>query len=97
MEDNAKGTLNANRVLSRIPREAKLTSDVVYKALMRLANLGKVEQPSKGQFKLKAPALSLQGIIEFTRAGDGFVLPTDKTTFPNDIYVPKEWLNQAAR
>ena len=95
MEDNAKGTLNANRVLSRIPREAKLTSDVVYKALMRLANLGKVEQPSKGQFKLKAPALSLQGIIEFTRAGDGFVLPSDKTTFPNDIYVPKEWLNQA--
>ncbi|MBL7811801.1 MAG: ribonuclease R [Bacteroidetes bacterium] len=95
LEDTPKGTLNANRVLSRIPREAKLTTDVVYKALLRLANLNKVEQTSKGQFKFKHPPLEITGVIEFTRNGDGFVIPQSGDVQSGDIFVPREWLNHA--
>lgn len=95
LEDTPKGTLNANRVLSRIPREAKLTSDIVYKALLRLAHLGLVEQSSKGQFKYKHPPLEIVGPIEFTRSGDAFVIPQDGDLKTGDIFVPREWLNHA--
>lgn len=97
LQDNHKGTLNSNRVLSRIPREAKLKSDVVYKALFRLCNLGLAEEPSKGQFRYKHPAVEIAGTIEFTRNRDGFVIPekTEGKEVTGDIFIPHEWLNHA--
>jgi len=95
LEDNPKGTMNSNRILSRIPREARLTTDLVYKALLRLTQMGKAEQPSKGQFRVKHPALQILGVIEFVRSGDGFVTPENAGPDTNDIHVPSEWLNRA--
>lgn len=95
LEDNPKGTMNSNRILSRIPREARLTTDLVYKALLRLTHLNKAEQPSKGQFRVKHPALQIRGVIEFVRSGDGFVTPENAGPDTADIYVPAEWLNRA--
>lgn len=94
LEDNPKGTMNSNRILSRIPREARLTTDLVYKALLRLTNLNKAEQPSKGQFRVKHPALQITGVIEFVRSGDGFVTPENAGPDTKDIHVPSEWLNR---
>ncbi len=95
LEDTPKGTLNANRVLSRIPPEAKLNNDMVYKALLRLAQIGKVEQSSKGQFRFKHPPLEIIGVIDFTRSGDAFVTPESGDLKTGDIFIPKEWLNHA--
>ena len=95
LEDTPKGTLNANRILSRIPPEAKLNSDMVYKALLRLAQIGKVEQSSKGQFRFKHPPLEIIGIIEFIRSGDAFVIPESGDIKTGDIFIPREWINRA--
>jgi ribonuclease R len=95
LEDHPKGTMNANRVMSRIPREARLNTDIVYKALLRLTHLNKAEQPSKGQFRIKHPAVKITGIIEFVRSGDGFVTPENAGAETKDIFVPSEWLNRS--
>ncbi len=96
LQDQHKGLLNANRINSRIPKEAKLQTDIVYKALMRLCHLGLAEQPSKGQFRFKHPSVEITGYLEITRNKDGFVIP-DATITPvtGDIFVPHEWLNHA--
>jgi exoribonuclease R len=95
LEDHPKGTMNANRVMSRIPREARLNTDIVYKALLRLTHLNKAEQPSKGQFRIKHPAVKITGIIEFVRSGDGFVTPENAGAETKDIFIPSEWLNRS--
>lgn len=95
MKDNPKGTMNANRILSCIPREAGLNTDLVYKALLRLTHIGKAEQPNKGQFRVKHSAMQIRGVIEFVRSGDAFVTPENAGPETNDIHVHSEWLNRA--
>ena len=76
LEDNVKGTLNAQRLHSRIPRDAKINKEQVYKTLLLLFNKGLIDQPSKGNFSIAKPTETVEGIVELTRRGD-FVFKND--------------------
>ena len=58
LSDARKGTLNVNRVYARIPSDALIEKDQVYKALLSLVNKKKATQQAKGQFKATIKCLS---------------------------------------
>lgn len=86
--------MNAAKVHNRIPREAQIDRDKVYKALLSLQSKGMVLQPSKGQFKFKFAEVEAEGILEYTKKGDAYLLTGGTEQFPEDIFIPKEFLNR---
>jgi len=70
LEDHPKGTLNAQRLHSRIPRDAKLNKEQVYRTLLSLANKGLIDQPSKGNFSVKKSTRWVQGTVMASRKGE---------------------------
>ncbi len=95
LEDNAKGTLNPTRILSRIPPEAKLNKDQIFKALTSLTAKKLAEQPSKGNFRYLRPAMQIKGILEFTKKGDAYLLTGEHHPEMDDIFIPREFLNRS--
>jgi len=95
LEDNPKGTLNANRISSRLPREAKINTDHVYKALLSLTSKKMAEQPSKGNFRIAKVTEEVEGILEFTKKGDAYLLLSHIVPEREDLFVPREFLNRA--
>lgn len=70
LEDYPKGTLNAQRLHSRIPKEAKLNKEQVYRTLLSLFNKKLIEQPSKGNFVVRKPTQWMQGMVISSRKGE---------------------------
>ncbi len=79
LEDFPKGTLNAQRLHSRIPREAKLNKEQVYRTLLTLFNKGLIDQPSKGNFSVKKSTLWVQGTVIASRKGELLVKLLDNS------------------
>lgn len=95
LQDNPKGTMNAVRVWSRLPENAGLDKDAVYKALLRLAQKNLADQVSKGNFMYIHPAVQMQGYIQFTKTGDAYVTLVDAQKNDTDIFIPEEFTNKS--
>jgi len=87
LEDAKQGTLNVQRVFLRIPREAHFDKDAVYQSLLRLVQWGKVEQPSKGQFRAIRPAETIRGVLDIGKRGDWYLQPDDQE---RSLFLPPE-------
>ncbi len=95
MKDLGKGNVNANRVFSRIPPEASLSKDAIYNALLSLTRKKYLSEKSKGNFRFLSPASEVRGILEYTRSGDGYVVPDDDSLGEGaDVFIPREWLGR---
>ena len=70
LSDARKGALNVNRVYARIPSDALIEKDQVYKALLSLVNKKKATQPAKGQFKAITYGNLLKGTAVVNKRGE---------------------------
>lgn len=70
LSDASKGTLNVNRVYSRIPADARIDKDQVYKALLSLVAKKKALQPAKGQFKAITFGNTMSGTAVTNKRGE---------------------------
>jgi ribonuclease R len=89
LQDNAKGTLNATRIMSKLPANSGLDKDKVYKALLQLTAKKLANQVSKGNFVYVRPSQEFKGIMEFSRSGESWVILEDVPEGTQDIYVPE--------
>lgn len=79
LEDYPKGTLNAQRLHTRIPRDAKLNKEQVYRTLLTLFSKGLIEQPSKGNFSVKKATKWVDGMVISSRKGELLVKLLDNS------------------
>ncbi|MBS3913792.1 MAG: ribonuclease R [Bacteroidetes bacterium] len=94
LQDQSKGMMNAGKIRSRLPDNANLDNDKIYKALLSLTAKKLAEQPTKGNFRFVKPSVSMQGFMEFSRSGDSWVVPESKE-ITEDLYIPEEMRNGA--
>ena len=73
LENDGKGAVNAIQVLSKIPKEANFTKEMVHQALLKLANRGLVKEPSKGVFSPIRPSIKSEGELVLSNRGDYYV------------------------
>lgn len=90
LEDAKQGTLNAQRVYTRIPRDAHFDKDAVYHSLLRLVQWGKAEQPSKGNFRAIRPAEVVEGVLDLGKRGDWYLQPDSQE---RSLYLPSEFVH----
>jgi ribonuclease R len=95
LQDNTRGTLNASRLMSKLPQNSGLDKDKVYKALLQLTAKKLAAQVSKGNFIYVKPALEIRGVMEFSRSGDSWLIPEDNKLSDSDIFIPEEMRNGA--
>jgi len=70
LSDARKGALNVNRVYAKIPSDALIEKDQVYKALLSLVKKKKATQPAKGQFKAITFGNLLKGTAVVNKRGE---------------------------
>jgi ribonuclease R len=90
LEDAKQGTLNAQRVYTRIPRDAHFDKDAVYHSLLRLVQWGKAEQPSKGNFRAIRPAEFVEGVLDLGKRGDWYLQPDSGE---RSLFLPSEFVH----
>lgn len=73
LENDGKGAVNANQVLSKIPKEANFSIDMVHQALIKLANRGLVKEPSQGVYAPIKPSIKSEGELVLSNRGDYYV------------------------
>lgn len=75
LQENKKGTLNTQRVFSRIPETSSISKEAVYDALLSLTQKKHIIQASKGQFQLVKPEKVVRARVIVNFAGE-FLLKT---------------------
>ena len=91
LEDHKKGSLNAQQVFLRIPREAGLKKDTIYHSLLSLVQKGLVRQPTKGQFQKAQKSQSIQAKVINNYAGELLLKNTETDEI---IRVPSSLLQR---
>ncbi len=81
LEDTPKGTLNTQRVFSKIPHDATIDKNDVYQALLSLTQKKLITQPSKGQFAFIKPSKTLIGRLILSSKGDYFVVLDNQISY----------------
>lgn len=81
LEDTPKGTLNTQRVFSKIPQDATIDKNDVYQALLSLTQKKLITQPSKGQFAFIKPSKTLIGRLILSSKGDYFVVLDNQISY----------------
>lgn len=84
LSEQKKGSLNVNRIYSRLPIESSITKEQIHQALLRLVQLNKARQVSKGQFQAMQSGKTLTGVIAVTKRGE-LVLEKEDTEW---VYLP---------
>lgn len=64
----------------------------IIKKLRQLADKGKITEVAKGKYQIKANNDYLQGVLDMTSKGDGYVVVEG---LEGDIYIPKIKINKA--
>lgn len=83
---------NHKQISSRIGVADASSRNQIVKKLAQLAEKGKIEETSRGKFRIKDNDDYHIGILDMTSKGDGYVVVEG---LEDDIYVPKNKLNKA--
>jgi ribonuclease R len=84
LSDQKKGSLNVNRIYSRLPIDANISKEQIHLALLSLVQKKKARQPSKGQFQAIISGQVLRGTITASKRGE-LVLEKDDREW---VYLP---------
>lgn len=84
LSDNKKGSLNVNRIYSRLPVDADIPKEQIHQALLSLVHKKKARQPSKGQFQAIQVGQILEGVLTITKRGELVLEKADREW----VYLP---------
>ncbi|MFV0237161.1 MAG: ribonuclease R [Flavobacteriales bacterium] len=79
-------SLNFKQVAAGLGKKTHKEKNEIIKVLQKLRSQDRLEQVSKGKFKLAPLKDTLEGIIDFTSSGAAYVIIEG---MDNDIYIPK--------
>ncbi len=95
---SVRGTAqNYKQVTEGIGRKSKKDREEVQDLLYRLEKEGKLCEVSAGRFTMPAGegAPRVEGTVDMTQSGSAYVVPDDKESEPQDIFVSQADLNTA--
>lgn len=84
LSDQKKGSLNVNRIYSRLPIDASINKEQIHIALLSLVQKRKARQPSKGQFQAIQSGQTLSGVITASKKGELVLEKEDREW----VYLP---------
>jgi len=84
LSDQKKGSLNVQRIYSKLPLDTQITKDQIHTALLALVRKKKARQPSKGQFQVLFSDQLLTGKIVATKKGELVLEKEDRDW----VYLP---------
>ena len=84
LSDQKKGSLNVNRIYSRLPLDTPITKEQIHQALLSLVQKKKARQPSKGQFQAIQSGQTLRGVITASKRGELVLEKEDREW----VYLP---------
>ena len=84
LSDQKKGSLNVNRIYSRLPLDTHITKEQIHQALLSLVQKKKARQPSKGQFQAIQSGQTLRGVITASKRGELVLEKEDREW----VYLP---------
>ena len=87
-----QNSLNHKQIASKLEISDAIGRNQIIKKLAKLANMEKLEEASRGKFKLKETKNYFEGILDMTSKGDGYVMVDG---LEDDIYVSKNGINKA--
>ncbi len=90
LSDHTKGSLNVQRIYSRLPVESSITKEEIHQSLISLVHKKKARQPSKGQFQAIKGGLLLTGVITASKKGDLVLEKPDKEW----VYLPSRVIDK---
>ncbi len=85
-------SLNHKQIAAKLGISDTSGRNQIIKKLSKLAAMEKLEEVSRGTFKLKENNNYFQGILDMTSKGDGYVVVDG---LEEDIYIPKKNINRA--
>ena len=89
---NSSSTLNHRQVCSLIDVREKALRKLVFEVLEELKREGFLSSPSHGTYQLNQAQNFVEGILELTQRGAGFLVTDDSR---DDIFIPPHQLQQS--